>query len=275
MTPTFNPLDNPSCRSTYEQIRRDHGYSAAQRYLAVASTIPTPEHPEKTERSRFKRLKKRLSTQRKTMSEPQPNAIDQHLAKHQPTEKLTPQRKAEISREKMNAALTDLIAEGKVFNLEAVCERAGLSHGLIYTTKFADIKQRAQQAIAELKSATKPAKVAEMKLDRTVELERQVAELEQRNRELRQQLAQARVEPGVDGYLKGLKADELHWRELLQSIDTELSQLQADREAAIKNLYAVQRLIATKTGEEPALEMQIVVSANGNGSSNGHRVYQA
>lgn len=124
------------------------------------------------------------------------------------------------------------------------------------------------QALIQMVKQVTPEEVKAAIAPHVQELEAKVADLEQRNRELRQQLAAA--QPAYDGYLEGLKADEQHWRDTLQRIDEDMRQLEQDRASVISNLYAVQRLLATKTGEQPAIEFEIVVSTNGNGSTHAH-----
>lgn len=149
-----------------------------------------------------------------------------------------------------------LQATGKPFTQHDVEREAGLSRG--YIAKNPAIRADINQAIAATLQAWQQAQAVEAVPEQTEELDRQkqtIADLEDCNRQLRQQLSDVQAQlserrPSQPTFVEvALPASWLHQQ--AQSWRETLSQIESDRESALSNLRAYERLIELHEVERP------------------------
>lgn len=184
--------------------------------------------------------------------EPEPEAI----AKPKTEKRTTKQIRAAIE-----ATLVEFEQAGRPFTAMEFCEAAGIGNARLYTAAYADLKDR----VLDLRDRLNPdgPQLTPLELTRA-----RLIEAEQRNRELRQQLAelqsQQAIAPAAEqatDLIGALRAEAVRWERQISKYHVQIGELGADLKAAEENLSAVNRLLAIH-------ESEVVKPA-----SNGHHAH--
>lgn len=204
----------------------------------------------------------------------QPDPIADHLSKlaFAETQQTSSAKRSRFeNRDRCRTAIAQMIESGIELNRHQLCKKAGIP--INYFAGNPAMKKEYDAAIAQIvssKSATPHEPVAD--LPKTVReetedsaLQHQIEELEQRNRELREQIQALQSQSTDDLVIQALREDEARLKATLKRIEEEARELEQEKKSAIARLHGVQQAIALRTGDviQPVFEM--VVPANGNG----------
>lgn len=253
-----NPLLQRCCRCI--QIRPVYAVEGTQQFCKACWYVLVKARKNQS----FEKPKH----QEPKMTEEIPDALSQHLA--QAKEARSPQ---EI-RDAIQAALTELQSEGKPFTLAQLLKKASVSNSTFYSSKYADLRAVAKEAIAQLKGKTDtqtpdPTYTAlQVKIQELTQANRG---LELRNKQLRQQLQEQVEAPPrlveVAMPLTWLEQQAQAWRDTVADYQAELEQIQADIAAAQANLEAFERLISLHDVATPVTPVDLNVTLNGHNSN--------
>lgn len=146
---------------------------------------------------------------------------------------------------RLNDTLSKLIESGEAFTLRTWAELAGVGQGSINKPAYAELRHQARLHLAQQK-------VSEPQTSTEVEkLKRQVCDLEQRNRELRQTISEALPQSSPEQPPRAwLWAQVQFWKAKEQAIEEELEQLLLDLNAVQTNLTAAERLLSLEDDAE-------------------------
>lgn len=152
-----------------------------------------------------------------------------------------PMPDANTDKERIEAALNRLVEGGRRFFVQDVQQQSGLDKNRFYSARDEELDQKIKQAIQEIKAKTSD----------PVELKAELDDLRDRNKELRQQLAEAQSRQQLIELapLEYCQKQAQVWRQAIAKYQAEMARIQADITAASLNLAAYERLIAIHDAE--------------------------
>lgn len=161
----------------------------------------------------------------------------------------TEKRSTKQIRAAIEATLVEFEQAGRPFTAMEFCEAAGIGNARLYTTAYADLKDR----VFDLRDRLNPdgPQLTPLELTRA-----RLIETEQRNRELRQQLAelqsQQAIAPAAEQAadpVAWLRSTAVEWERHIQRYHRQMDELGAALESAERNLAAVKHLLGLYEGE--------------------------
>lgn len=148
---------------------------------------------------------------------------------------------------RLQDTLSKLIESGSEFTLQSWADQAGVSNSSMNNKAYAELRHQAQLHLAQQKVLDLQPDAAEVK-----ELKQKIADLEQRNRELRQTISEALPQSSTPAQppQEWLRAQVQFWKAKEAQIEEELEQLLLDLNAVQNNLSAAERLLSLEDDAE-------------------------